>query len=48
MEKVDLSKAKFGDVFKTRGGAKAILLHRNSDLYPYYQPTYEFISAWGK
>ena len=46
MGKVDLSKAKFGDVFKTRGGAKAILLHRNSTLYPYYPSTYEFISAW--
>lgn len=42
-KKVDLRKAKFGDVFKTRGGAKAILLHRNST---HYLPTYEFISAW--
>ena len=44
MGKVDLRKAKFGDVFKTRGGAKAVLLHRNSTRC---SPTYEFISAFG-
>ncbi len=47
MGKIDLSKANFGDVFRTRGGAKAILLHRNATHYPYYPATYEFISAWG-
>lgn len=44
MGKIDLSNAKFGDVFRTRGGEKAILICRERDYFTDGH-CYEFISA---
>ena len=44
MGKVDLSKAKFGDVFRTHDGKKAILIHCVTHIGE-HEKFYEFISA---